>query len=89
MCLFYFKLYNFYTKNSDRKIIWTPNKSRSDLQMFFVYFNKLCGLNKIELSEANISLPLRLDVAIIVILFMIGFLARRCKWKKDRKYMYR
>jgi hypothetical protein len=50
MCLFYFKLYNFYTKNSNRKMIWKPNKSCSDLQMFFVYFNKLCGLNKIELS---------------------------------------
>jgi len=39
----------------------------------------LCGLNKIELSEANILLPLRLDIAIIVILFMISFLTRRCK----------
>ena len=53
MCLFYFKLYNFHTKNSDRKMIWKPNTSCSDLQMFFVYFNKLCGLNKIELSCAD------------------------------------
>jgi hypothetical protein len=52
VCVYFISNYTTFIPKTviNRKMIWKPNKSCSDLQMFFVYFNKLCGLNKIELS---------------------------------------